>query len=151
MAAGVSAEDAAAGDQMAEAATPMAAEPITADTMSTLAAVLPEAISRITGGAIGPEMVTIPQGDVAGDRLPGAAAKHLLAVAGLVQTTSGQVKGIERYALTPDELTTNNGIVEAALKVDALSRDKAVVDALANATIAPPGGQEDGSADPDNR
>lgn len=137
MAAQVTADDAAAGEEMASAATPMATEPIVPGTIDTLSAVLPRAIERLTGGQIPADSVQIPpvEGDM--EKLPPAAAKHLLAVAGMVKAFAQRIPGLEQYAIEPEqELTTNDGIVQAAFKVDKLSKDSKLVKQLA----APSGG-----------
>jgi hypothetical protein len=122
---------AAAGEEMAAANTPPLTEALRPDTMSKLSAILPMAIERVSGGQIPSEQVVFPTEAGPGeDRLPPSASKWLLAVSDMVEQFSPAIPGLDGYRIDKSMLSTNDGIIEAAMTIDALSRDSKLVRAL---------------------
>jgi hypothetical protein len=124
-------------EQAIGADIPPMAEQLRPDTMSKLSAILPAAMERLTQGQVPATQVRFPtESDPSVESLPPAAGKWLMAVGSMVETFGASIPGLEQFAIAPQELTTNDGIIGAAMKVDALSRDSKLVAAIAKGPAA---------------
>lgn len=119
----------------AEQATPPAVELITPDTLDTVAAVLPDAIARLTDDQV---TVSLPEMFEESEKVPAAISKWVLGVGALAAKHGPGMKALQAYAFDPMEaLKSNDALVEAVMKIDRMSRDPKVLKALATGAPAP--------------
>jgi hypothetical protein len=128
----------AAGMEAVAQAIPDADEPLEPEVVNTAWGIVGPAIERLSGDQIRPEPyaeVTEPQA-----RVPPELGTKILAIGGLVK----EVPGLEGYDFDPvAALRTNDGLTEAALAIDEMSRDKAVLKALKQPIPAADAGGEE--------
>jgi hypothetical protein len=123
------AASAKAGMDAVSTAIPEAVEPLTPETLNTVRDLLLPAMDALTGGQLTPP--EIPDFGADETSCPPVLAAPILGLAAMIASEGKSKPALKGYAFDATELlTTNDGLMEAVMTLDEMSRDKAVLKAL---------------------
>lgn len=119
--------DVAAGEEALAPGVPKAAEPLLADNVNSLGELLQGAMPKLTGGGL--EVTFEPvAADV--DQVPIGIAKHVLGLAAMVDQLGPKIPALAGYAIDPQMLATNDGLIELGAIVSGMASDEKVLAAV---------------------